>query len=368
MYRFLHTADWQIGMRAAGLDPAAASRVRAARVSALRNVTAAAAAHGADAILVAGDLFEDNAVDPALVEQVAAVLNDATACPVYLIPGNHDPDTLDGVWRRPVWRQLRGHVRPLLTADPVPVADGVTLYPCPLSAKHGREDPTAWIPHRADGDATLRIGLAHGTMRIRPDVGDDDFPVPPDAADRLGLDYLALGHWHSVLSNATRRAWYSGTHEQTKFGERDSGRALLVTLTAAGVPPQVEPVDTGTLRWADHGVDLDAGPADDALRHLREWPDADRCLVRVAVSGRQSPATAAAVAAMRAVLAERFLHHSCDDHRLRPADAASALDGLAGGPHLTAAAEELAAAAATDPVAARALELLHECAWAARVS
>lgn len=42
---------------------------------------------------------------------------------------------------------------------------------------------------------------------------------------------------------------YSGTHEPTKFGERDSGNALLVEIPEAGALPAVTSVRTGGLRW-----------------------------------------------------------------------------------------------------------------------
>ncbi|MGC4030922.1 MAG: DNA repair exonuclease [Tepidisphaeraceae bacterium] len=372
MYRFLHTSDWQIGMKAAGLG-AASGKVRQFRLDAIRNLLEIARDQQAAAVIVAGDIFEDNQVSTTLVEQVAGILNDADACPIYLLPGNHDPFTLGSVWHRDVWRQLRPHVRLLTDHQPIELAAGVSLFPCPLLAKHGTDDPTARIPPRPPSDKTLRIAVAHGTMRIRPDVGDDDFPIALDAAERADVDYLALGHWHSVLAGGGGRAWYSGTHETTKFGERDSGQALLVTLTDAGRPPGVEAVRTGVLKWAEESVDLESDTADAVVRRFREWPDAANQLLRLICTGRATPATAAAIEQLRGVLAERFLYADCDTAHLRPEDAAEALTDLNGSPYLIAAADELRQLAEAPPggtadpaVAARALDLLHQFAWAGR--
>ena|ERR1051326_1290624 len=57
MFRFLHTADWQIGMMASGLG-LAAEKVRAARIESLKNLMAIADDRKVDAILMAGDQFE----------------------------------------------------------------------------------------------------------------------------------------------------------------------------------------------------------------------------------------------------------------------------------------------------------------------
>ena len=71
--KFLHTADWQIGMKAQSLGDAGA-RVREERITAGRRVVDAAKAHGAEFILVAGDVFEDNAIDRVFVQKVADIL------------------------------------------------------------------------------------------------------------------------------------------------------------------------------------------------------------------------------------------------------------------------------------------------------
>ena len=64
--KFLHTADWQIGMKAQSVGEAGA-RVREERIAAGKRVVEAAHTNGAEFIVVAGDVFEDNAVDRVLV-------------------------------------------------------------------------------------------------------------------------------------------------------------------------------------------------------------------------------------------------------------------------------------------------------------
>ena len=100
--RFLHTADWQIGMKAAALGDAGA-RVREERLAAGRRVIETAKSHNVDFLLVAGDLFEDNAVDRVLVQKVVDILN-SFGGPVYVIPGNHDPLVPGSVWEHPAWK------------------------------------------------------------------------------------------------------------------------------------------------------------------------------------------------------------------------------------------------------------------------
>ena len=89
--RFLHTADWQIGMRATMLGDKG-ERVRAARLESARSVVECARREHVDFVVVAGDTFEHNGVERLKVREVAKMLGGA-GCPVFLIPGNHDPLT-----------------------------------------------------------------------------------------------------------------------------------------------------------------------------------------------------------------------------------------------------------------------------------
>ena len=208
--RFIHTADWQIGMRATHVG-AAGVRVRNARLETARRVVQLAKDQQADFLLIAGDTFEDNAVDRVLIQKVADILA-AAQRPVYLIPGNHDPFVPGSVWHHVSWTGS-ANLRVLTEAQPVELSGG-TLYPCPLFEKHSNKDPTAWI-HADDTDG-IAIGVSHGSVPIG--TSDPlDYPIAREAATRCGLDYLALGHYHSAGSYPDAagvvRMGYAGTHE-----------------------------------------------------------------------------------------------------------------------------------------------------------
>src|SRR5579871_6789020 len=114
--RFLHTADWQIGMRAVHAGEAGKA-VRAARLATAERVCHLAAQQPADFLVLAGDTFENNAVDRDLVEQVARML-DRVGCPVFVLPGNHDPLGPGSVWEHGAWRSA-SNVTILTQAAPV---------------------------------------------------------------------------------------------------------------------------------------------------------------------------------------------------------------------------------------------------------
>jgi len=123
--RFLHTADWQIGMKASHVGEAG-SRLREERLDAARRIIEAAGSAAADFILIAGDTFEDNGVDRILVQKVADILSGFSG-PVYIIPGNHDPLLPGSVWEHPAWIAT-ANVHVLREEKAVEIPGGI-LYP-----------------------------------------------------------------------------------------------------------------------------------------------------------------------------------------------------------------------------------------------
>lgn len=313
--RFLHTADWQIGMKAAHVGEAGA-RVRDERLAAARRVVEVARNAQGEFILIAGDTFEDNGVDRVLVQKVADILA-GFGGPVYVIPGNHDPLVPGSVWEHPAWK-ASDNLRVLREEQPVEVPGG-TLYPCPARAKRSGRDPTAWIvPEEGRG---IRIGLAHGTVEgVHQE--EPDYPVQRDAAVRAGLDYLALGHWHSTTSypgpdGAVRMA-YAGTHETTKFGERDSGNALIVEVAPAGASPVITPLRTGGLSWRVVEEELRArGDVTRIRERIEAIENPASMLVELRIGGLLPAADRDEMIRLQEILASRFLWGRLESSRLR---------------------------------------------------
>ena len=316
MLKFIHTADWQIGMKAAHVG-AVGQRVRAERLEAARRVIEAATSHGANFVIVAGYTFEDNAVDRVFVQKAADTLGGFSG-PVYIISGNHDPLVPGSVWDHAAW-QSHSNLHLLTEAKPLEI-DGATLYPCPLFEKHSSKDPTRWI--NAIDDRKIAIGIGHGTVGGVAQ-GELDYPIARNVTAGAGLDYLGLGHWHSFASyesadGAVRMA-YSGTHETTKFGERDSGNALLVEIEERGAVPMLTPIRTGGLWWKK--IERRFAESGDAAR-LREevesLPDADKTLLDLQIEGVLEQDDQAELVRLNELVRARLLYGRIDASSLAP--------------------------------------------------
>ena len=317
--KFLHSADWQIGMKALHVD-VASSRIREARIDTAGRVIEVAKREGAEFILLAGDTFESNAIDRVAVQRIGDILAHFNG-PVYLLPGNHDPINVGSVWEHPVWLS-HSNIHILREAQPVKLPSGI-LYPCPVTSTSAKSkcDPTGWIlPERGSG---FRIGVAHGTVEGNPAM-EPPLPIPRSAACRAGLDYLALGHWHSTAtyedSDGVVTMAYSGTHEPTTFGERDSGNVLVIEISEPLAKPDVRTIPIGTLRWSTIQKTL-IGPGQlrDIRASIEAMPEPASSLIQIRLNGVLFSAEFAEIRRIEEILSARFLHGRLDVTGLGPA-------------------------------------------------
>ena len=294
MFRFLHSADWQLGARFAQFG-ARGARLREARLETLQRALVLARDKSADAFLIAGDLFEDNQVDDSLVAAVVDLFRRHAAVPIYILPGNHDPFTgPDCVWQRKAFLAPPPHVH-LLLQPGVHDLGGAFLLSSPLQQKLSTTDPSLRLVELAaalPADA-IRIGITHGALAIEGRHSPNDFPIALNAATRAGLDYLAIGHWHNWLPDTDGgRILMPGTPEPDQFANERCGHVACVEIERHGELPRVQPLPVASLSWKSLELDFLALEAarssfSAALDELR--PSADRTVLRVTLTGTTSP-------------------------------------------------------------------------------
>jgi len=320
MLSFLHAADLHLGLRVTRFDPKTAGHVREARFQALDTLLLHAqrlAREGKlDFLLIAGDLFDDHAVDREIARRAFKMLDEKSPAPVYILPGNHDPLLSGGVWDREPWSGADGgRVRLLRRREPVAVGTDAKLFPCPVERKTSVDDPTSWIDPNRDGG--IRIGVAHGSLKVRNDLPPDDHLISRHAVRERGLDYLALGHWHSrnlyADPEGVNRTAYPGVHEPMRFqgstelrgwlpystgGIREEfldtgrGEVLHVQIAEPGAPPVIEPIAVGHLTWLEEERRLNSETElAELINEVANRPDPHRRLLRLKLAG-VLPATA----------------------------------------------------------------------------
>ena len=283
MLRLLHTADWHLGRRFPSFPEEGQKKLSRARMDVVGRILDVARRNSVNAVLCAGDLFDDPDPGQDFWEGLAKTFQGRgdQHAPVFLVPGNHDPMTPESVWapghpfraKLPKWVHVVD--RDDFTYDISPQA---VLYARPCRSKAGENDLAMALPARQPGDERLRIGCVHGCT-FDVEGYQTNFPIRRDAGVQRGLDYLAIGDTHSfrdVTENLPVPTIYPGAPESTNFDEAGAGRVALVALFRRGLRPRVDAETVAFWRW----IDVRCRDMNE-LRSFLTRPDLDRHVVRL---------------------------------------------------------------------------------------
>jgi len=289
--RFVHSGDWQLGMKRRFLGEEAQARFDEARFEAIRRIGRVAHEESCEFVIVCGDVFESNAIDRRTVARALEALAEVRV-PVYLLPGNHDP--LDGgsVYHSRAFRDgAPPHVHVLESAQPLTVRPGLEIVGMPWMTKRpGRDLVAAACETLTPTRGVTRIGAAHGAVdTLSPDRDDPARIALASAEAALAegrLHFLALGDRHSRTEvGSTSRIHYAGAPEPTDFTEIDPGFALVIDVDPDHVV--VQPHRIATWRFERHRSIPLASAADlEALEvTLAALPDKGRTILRLDFEG-----------------------------------------------------------------------------------
>jgi DNA repair exonuclease SbcCD nuclease subunit len=183
----------------------------------------------ADVVLLAGDTFDSHRVPQNLIEQAAAVIG-ASALPVVILPGNHDPAIASAIYRDGALAAVKNlHVIGVTHDEAIAFPDlALEVWGRP---HRDYDDMIPFEVVRARRSRWL-IAMAHGHYQPKPDrssgprpswlIGDDDIAA-------TAADYVALGHWNRAVrvGNGVVPAYYSGSPEY-------AGTVNVVRLSETG--------------------------------------------------------------------------------------------------------------------------------------
>jgi DNA repair exonuclease SbcCD nuclease subunit len=303
--KLLHTADWHLGMRFPSFSEEDQLTLMRARMDALDRIFGVAEANSVDAVLCAGDLFDDPLPEEVWWRGLADKLHARAwkTRPVFLLPGNHDPLHAKSLYHpdHAFRRALPSWVHVVDTDDFTHAfGDAAVLHAAPCRTVAGKSDLWKLLPTRAEGDDRIRVGMVHGQTVDIPGF-QTNFPIAHDAAEQRGLDYLAIGDTHAfreVPPNARFPMVYPSAPEQTKFGEEDVGYVALVFFPRGRRRPMIRREKVGRWSWVERTV-----TSVDELRTLATAEDLRRTVLRLRLELRVDPEGYAEVERLLRVLA-----------------------------------------------------------------
>ncbi len=312
----LHTGDVHLGAPFKRLSKRALEQRRQLRQT-FQKVVDLALERRVDLFLVAGDLFDSNRVSDAEVgfaRNQLERLKEANI-PAVFIGGTHDCLADAAVLTRQGVLTDLANVTLLTPEHPqktYPELD-LTVSGTSNNVNKSRTSPLAALPKEAG--TPMHIGMIHGSLAIPGKHASNDMPFTPEEVAASGVDYLAVGHWHSLndISSGNVTAYYSGSPEGIDFGEHRAGYVLIVTLEE-GKKPEVEPVRVGTRRFERKKLDV-TGMTEHSEITRKIMCDADgNCALEIVLSGVRKADFVIDGEALKREMAEHFFQILIKDH------------------------------------------------------
>lgn len=219
--RLIHTSDTHLG------DPLGHPRGQ----EVLASVVDAVERLDADALLLAGDVFDNERVSDEVVQAFVEQLSRLDT-PVVVLPGNHDLAHQTSVYRRPPFEDAPENLRVIQDPEGEKISFpelGLELWGRAMLSHSPDFRPLDGMPEPAEGQ--WLVALAHGHFHYEDDRDQRSSPIYPEDVAASECHYLALGHWdrHVDVSRADTTAVYSGC-PYGPIGAPDQGAVCVVDL------------------------------------------------------------------------------------------------------------------------------------------
>ncbi|SMY09424.1 metallophosphoesterase family protein [Flavimaricola marinus] len=251
--RLLISADIHLGspIRSAALrNPELGERLKQASRDTFTGLVDLAIVEQVDALVLAGDIFDNDHPDLKSRAFLIAQLSRAAEAgvPTVLIRGNHDA-LLD----HRAHGELGPNIHLLHKGTPTVEIAGVAFHGLSFDAAHETKSFLPDYPVPVPGKRN--VGLMHTSLDGA--AGHDPY-APCSSKDLManGYDLWCLGHIHAPFEKVSGPvlAVMPGIPQPRHFGERSGGTVTMVTL--ADGPPEFQRHDIGRMGFAECALDL----------------------------------------------------------------------------------------------------------------
>ena len=297
--KIIHTADLHMDSPLTSrLSHTAIAGRKRELLSTFRRIIEDGEKRGAEAMIIAGDLFDSEEISARAIEYVSALIRSHPKMLFFYLPGNHEK------------RGFLPYAEELVNLKIFPEGFGgytlgdVTIVGCSENSENMFDALTL-------DPAQKNIVVLHG--EVREGRGGE---INLSMAKNRGIDYIALGHYHTYREYRLDErgiAVYAGTPEGRGFDECGRGGYVLID-TDRIQSPEFIPIASRVL----HIVEVDMTGYEGELEAegrvsvaLAEIPECD--LVRVRLSGKVAPGDRPNLAALRERFNKRYYHFEIED-------------------------------------------------------
>lgn len=309
--KFLQVSDFHLGRPFGWVAPDRRPQRKQDQRRALEMAVQQAIERSVDAILLPGDLFDQECVDADTLAFAVRAFEVSGCPPVFIAPGNHDPySEVSHYWNPHLLKARAGawpaHVHvftsPQWTPKQVPGRDDVTVWGrCYIGNVASAERPLA--PDMVKDvkpfkGAPVNVALFHGSREgFSPPGQATVAPFSDDEARRSPFAYLAAGHYHTPSrldgGMGSVRLAYAGAAVALDVSELGKHGAYVVKMQYGDGPTRTEVELVELDRRTVHALEADitgAGTAEQVDRRVAKEMDkagtAEQDIVTVRLRGR----------------------------------------------------------------------------------
>lgn len=222
--KIIHTADTHLGSALRGLSAEKAELRRAELLDGFRNLCAYARENGVAAVLISGDLFDENKASRHLRTEVFSAMDAASPVCFFYVSGNHDggmdisddlPANLYTFSQERSWQSYN-------------LPENMTITGIDAKYLTSESYRELKLPHDR-----FNVVMLHGeTVRGEGKNGQE---ISLSALQNKSIDYLALGHIHEPMPQAERldgrgRYRYAGCPEGRGYDECGKRGVFLLDI------------------------------------------------------------------------------------------------------------------------------------------
>lgn len=230
--KFLHFADLHLDTQFKWADARIARERRQALRDTLRRILDVAAEERVEAILCAGDLYEQERFSPDTAEFLHSAFARVDPLPIYVAPGNHDWFGPQSLYSHIKWSP-NVHVFKADRLEPVTLTDGLTLWG---AAHRAPANTNGFLDGFRVDRGGIHIALFHGSERGSFILqGQGKAPHAPFDVDQLrvsGVHHAFVGHYHNPQD--AEGFTYPGNPDPLSFGETGEHAAVIATVDHIG--------------------------------------------------------------------------------------------------------------------------------------
>lgn len=320
--RILHAADLHLGSSFAslGVDSVTGNKLRGAQRKVFRRILETARHWPADALCIAGDLFDGVHAGEDLLDEILGMLEEAAPLPVYIAPGSSDPFVTESPYALALWPEN-------VTVFPpgkwhAALHSGLPLTVHGLGYDGARDQELLSEGLNIPRDGRIHIAVTHGTI---PDVkGEKKYAALFKHAIGANneLAYLAMGYFHETTEiglESNTVAWSPGAPQGRNSDETESRHILQVEITRedGGVPcVSVIPVDVSEILFERLNLDIARAADAAALFGALCAKDPREKVVHLCLHGARPAQAEGIVTDLRNMTNSLFLYADIEDNTI----------------------------------------------------